>query len=75
MVLDRFQRDGNWVTAQSQNHKRIGQKLTIVGVFVGQVDLEFLERLKRIGSVVPGVVARLHERGMLLGVFWVEACI
>jgi len=48
-------------------------KLTIVGVRAGQVDLEVVIRLKRIGSAVPVVVVPLHERGMLLGVFWVEA--
>jgi hypothetical protein len=50
-------------------------KLTTVGVIVGQVDLEAVDHLKRIGSAVPGVVAPLHERGMLLGIFWVEALI
>jgi hypothetical protein len=52
---------------------RMVHKLTIVGVLAGQVDLEVVIPLKRIGSAVPWVVVPLHERGMLLGVFWVEA--
>ena len=52
---------------------RIVHKLTTVKVFVRQIDLEVVNHLKRIGSAVPGVVVPLHERGMLLGVFWVKA--
>ena len=50
-------------------------KLTIVGLIVGQVNLEVVYRLKRIGSAVPGVAAPLHERSMLLGTCWVVALI